>query len=238
MTELVSITRVPALTMSSLEIAGLTGKRHDHVIRDVKKMLSELGATFPQNWGKVPSGRGRPLEIINLPKRETLILVSGYSVQMRARIIDRWQELESAMAAATSSAGVVTDLDPGIRKVIGGILKSVIHSELTSIIPAMVRSEMAGQSLALRRGKTAGEIWRDHGFPRIRVSCWFGNRLAEMGCQIEGGGRGELGVITARLFDPDKADLWLKNGGRALVEAKIAERRGQGKLKLVGGSND
>ena len=54
-----------------------------------------------------------------------------------------------------------------------------------------------------------------------------------MKCEIEGGGRGELGLSTARLFDPDKATAWLKNGGRLMVERKIAERGGQGVLRLV-----
>jgi phage regulator Rha-like protein len=84
-------------TMTSREIAELTGKRHDHVLRDARAMLVELhgeggvprfGATHtdPQN--------GQAYPVLALPKRETLILVSGYNVAMRAKIIDRWQELE------------------------------------------------------------------------------------------------------------------------------------------------
>ena len=87
------------LTMSSLEIADLTGKRHDHVMVDIGKMLSDLGKAAPDFSGTAfyeVNNAKRERKIYNLPKRETLILVSGYSVAMRARIIDRWQELEEA----------------------------------------------------------------------------------------------------------------------------------------------
>ena len=90
------------LTMSSLEIAELTGKRHDHVMVDIVKMLSDLGKAAPDFAGtsfyEVNNAK-RSRKIYNLPKRETLILVSGYSVAMRARIIDRWQELEQKESA-------------------------------------------------------------------------------------------------------------------------------------------
>ena len=86
------------LTMSSREIAELTGKRHDHVMRDIQTMLIELHGEngipkFRDTY--VNQQNGQPYPCFNLPKRESLILVAGYSVVLRAKIIDRWEELET-----------------------------------------------------------------------------------------------------------------------------------------------
>jgi phage regulator Rha-like protein len=90
-------------TMSSREIAKLTGKQHNNVCRDIVKMLEGLGEhalKFEHMYSAtIGNGGTRPAREFLLPKRETLILVSGYNVQMRARIIDRWQELEQQVAA-------------------------------------------------------------------------------------------------------------------------------------------
>jgi phage regulator Rha-like protein len=83
------------LTMSSREIANLTGKEHKHVLDDVRKMLIELDIQSADFTADYKDPKGRTYQMFNLPKRETLILVSGYSIQLRAKIIDRWQELES-----------------------------------------------------------------------------------------------------------------------------------------------
>lgn len=88
-----------ALTMSSREIAELTGKEHKNVLADVRKMLEDLGQTSAAFSADAPDAYGRPQVVFNLPKRETLILVSGYSVELRARIIDRWQALEDGTSA-------------------------------------------------------------------------------------------------------------------------------------------
>ena len=83
-------------TMSSLEIAELTGKRHDHVMVDIEKMLKELGIHAPEFSGTYKTPRGNEYKCYHLPKDETLCLVSGYNVQVRMAIIKRWQELEEA----------------------------------------------------------------------------------------------------------------------------------------------
>ena len=84
-------------TMSSREISDLTSRRHDNVMRDIRVMLTELhGENEALRFeGYYIAENGKQNPCFNLPKRETLILVSGYNITMRARIIDRWQELEA-----------------------------------------------------------------------------------------------------------------------------------------------
>jgi KilA-N domain len=140
------------------------------------------------------------------------------------------QHMERRPAASTIT---VTDIAAEVRSVIGGIVKSVVHNEIAAILPAMIRAELAN-GLMIRRGKTAGQIWREAGLPRIRnIAGWFGNRLERMGCVVNAGERAEMGDVSARLFDPDKARVWLENGGLAIVKEKIDERMGQGRLRLV-----
>ena len=88
---------ITGITITSLEIAELTGKEHKHIMRDIRETLgkvvlggvSKFGHTYthPQNKQEIPYYR--------LPKREALILVSGYSVELRAKIIDRLEYLEN-----------------------------------------------------------------------------------------------------------------------------------------------
>lgn len=85
--------------MSSREIAELTGKALPNVHRDIRNLLEALGDDSKLNHvEEIKDARGYVVSYL-LQKREALILVSGYSPVLRARIIDRWQELEQAVAA-------------------------------------------------------------------------------------------------------------------------------------------
>lgn len=83
-------TGIPVLTMSSREIAKLTKKRHTHVLVDVRNMLQALQLDSAEFSAEYKDGSGRFVLEYQLPKRECLILVSGYSVELRAKIIDSW----------------------------------------------------------------------------------------------------------------------------------------------------
>lgn len=89
-------------TMSSREIAELCEKQHSHVIRDIRNMLDSLypnldSLDFKGIFIIENQETGLTSEIL-LPKRETMILVSGYRIDLRAKIIDRLEELENQQA--------------------------------------------------------------------------------------------------------------------------------------------
>ncbi|WP_375618697.1 MULTISPECIES: phage antirepressor KilAC domain-containing protein [unclassified Bartonella] len=91
-------------TMSSREIAELCGKRHDNVMRDIKNILLELydEKDILKFEGIFFDSMNRKKTEYLLPKRECLILVSGYSTTLRAKIIDQWQELEKKTDLASA----------------------------------------------------------------------------------------------------------------------------------------
>lgn len=129
-------------TMSSREIAELTGKEHKNVLADIRSMLDDLGLTSAEFSADLPDSYGRMQPGFRLPKRETLILVSGYNIAMRARIIDRWQELESAQAPTASPGladkihclGLIAD---GLR-LEGSARLGVYQRGLASIAPELL----------------------------------------------------------------------------------------------------
>ena len=83
-----------AMTMSSREIAELTGKEHKNVLADIRKMLAEIQSTEKSADYKDSMGRIQPCLLLD--KDETMCLVAGYSAILRMAIIKRWQELEAA----------------------------------------------------------------------------------------------------------------------------------------------
>ena len=113
----VSADREDKITMNSLEIAELTGKRHDNVMTDIRSMLEELELNAPDFSGAQTYNNNNTRTVYSLDKELTLTLVSGYSVKMRHAIIKRWQELERSQpmdAERIASEMIARGILPGM----------------------------------------------------------------------------------------------------------------------------
>ncbi|GBQ10331.1 phage regulatory protein/antirepressor Ant [Acetobacter cerevisiae] len=92
--------------MSSKEIAELTGKRHDNVVRDIKDMVSQILGHSSDLRNEQIQGvtvekdhRGF-IKVIHLDHSHTITLITGYDARQRKRVVDRWLELEAKPAIA------------------------------------------------------------------------------------------------------------------------------------------
>lgn len=86
----------PVLTMSSREIAELTGKEHKNVCRVIRDLISDhiLDAQLePLKF----EYRGQWFDYYELSKRDSFVVVARLSPEFTAHIVDRWQELEQKL---------------------------------------------------------------------------------------------------------------------------------------------
>ena len=88
-------------TMSSFEIAQITGKQHKNVMRDIR----ELNKSYEKLYGlKIEQklkindlgfGRQRKDPYFELTKIQTWDLLTGYNAELRIKVNRRWAELEA-----------------------------------------------------------------------------------------------------------------------------------------------
>lgn len=82
-------------SMSSLEIAEVTGKEHKNVMRDIQTLLSQ--GVDKLNFERISykDSMNRVRDAYQLTYKGVLILASGYNPVLREKIINRWEELET-----------------------------------------------------------------------------------------------------------------------------------------------
>ncbi|WP_262383382.1 Rha family transcriptional regulator [Pseudomonas sp. WS 5412] len=95
-----------AVTMSSREIAELTGKRHFHVTTDIEKMLADLKEDATGFRAIYLDSMNREQTEYLLDREHTDCLLTGYSAAMRMVVIKRWRELEEQAARPMTQAEI------------------------------------------------------------------------------------------------------------------------------------
>lgn len=96
-----AITAISAavLTMSSEEIAALVESRHDNVKTSIER-LGARGVIQLPALQEVRNHLGQTVSVYQLCKRDSYVVVAQLSPEFTARLVDRWQELESQAAPA------------------------------------------------------------------------------------------------------------------------------------------
>ncbi|MEQ1412613.1 Rha family transcriptional regulator [Acinetobacter indicus] len=106
----ISVVSTPTVqTMSSKEIADMTGKEHKHVLADIRNMFEQLQIDSAEFSAQYKDSTGRTLPCFNLNKDLSICLVSGYNVQLRMAIIKRWNELEAQVLEAVRPSYMIED---------------------------------------------------------------------------------------------------------------------------------
>lgn len=84
-------------TMTSLEIAEITGKRHSDVLEAIRNMEGAWAKVaqrkFPLGSYKDANNQSRPCYILN--KTECLYVATKFNDEARAKLVLRWEELEN-----------------------------------------------------------------------------------------------------------------------------------------------
>ena len=143
-----------AQRISSREIANVTGKPHKDVLKAIRTMEpaweKECGRKFSLTSESVnmPQGGVRLIPVFMLTKTECLYVATKFNDVARARLVLRWEELESEKRKVKS------------EKLATGQRLLVTEKEILQQGDAIRRQQIAGENLPSDGCMTAGEVAR------------------------------------------------------------------------------
>lgn len=193
-------------TISTLEIANVTLKRHADVKRDTEVMAHQLGLDVRKFAHIYSDSMNRDQTEYQLTKKLSLCLVSGYSAQLRMAIIERWEELENAQAKLPQSFAEALQLAADQAKQIELAAPKVAHYDTVVakdhlLTATQVASKLRMSAVALNRILDEFRVY-NKAHKRSRVfNTWF-----------EEQGLGELKQTTTGHSQPmltTKGEAWV-----------------------------
>jgi len=214
-------------TMSSLEIAKLTGKPHNDVMKAIRAMEPSWEKVCQGNFSltsrKVaqPNGGEREVPCYELTKTECLYVATKFNDEARAKLVLRWEELEQKQRASMLQLPDFTDPAEAAmawakeyrEKKVLAIEKKKLEDE--NIVLALENQELKHDKNYLdliMRSKallTISQIAQDYGMSGKALN----KKLADMSIQYSINGQWILyakykdcGYVSSRSIDITRAD--------------------------------
>lgn len=194
------------VTMSSREIAKLTGKKISAVHSDIRAMVPALYASDNGEkvrsyaWGTTKNemisflnhnkiqgitinfdDRGYVYEFL-LDRRHTEILVTGYDIKRRAAVIDRWYDLEIGNAKPSIDPMMALNDPAFLRDALISYTEKVMHlenqvEEMKPDVDALTRIAKAEGSLCVTDAAKQLQVKPKSLFDLMSHSKWIYRRL-------------------------------------------------------------
>ncbi len=185
------------VTMSSREIAELTGKNKADVHVDVWNMLSQL-YSINKDDGKIHHVKNQQVNLtdgiivlfdvrgyvseFNLDRYHTEVLVTGYDLKRRAAVIKRWYDLETGNAKPSIDPMVALNDPAFLRDALISYTEKVMHlehqvEEMKPDVDALTRIAKAEGSLCVTDAAKQLQVKPKSLFDLMSHSKWIYRRL-------------------------------------------------------------
>lgn len=188
------------VTMSSREIADLTGKNKADVHVDVWSMLSQL-YSINKDDGKIHHVKNQQVILtdgiivlfdvrgyvseFNLDRYHTEVLVTGYDLKRRAAVIKRWYDLETGKAKPSIDPMVALNDPAFLRDALISYTEKVMHlehqvEEMKPDVDALTRIAKAEGSLCVTDAAKQLQVNPKKLFDLMSHSKWIYRRIGSV----------------------------------------------------------
>ena len=210
-------------TMSSLEIARLTGKPHNDVMKAIRAMEPAWAKVNGGNFSRVEykDAKGEMRPCFELTKTECLYVATKFNDEARAKLVLRWEELEKKQRAQMLQLPDFTNPAEAARAwAVEYEQKNVLAIENKKLEEENIQLTVENQELKhdknyldlIMRSRallTISQIAQDYGMSGKAMN----KQLAQMGIQYSVNGQWILyskykdcGYVSSRSIDITRAD--------------------------------
>lgn len=152
----------PHLRMTSLEIAELTEKNHQHVMRDIRDLIEQEAISL-SNFGQSTyiNSRNQEQPMYTLDYEASMVLVTGYDARRRSAVIKRWLALErgeATPAAYLGSSAMEAMAAQIIQMVVPAVISQAVAAVMKEVAPLMQAVDRRVQGIQVNFSHV-GNIW-------------------------------------------------------------------------------
>lgn len=213
-------------SITSAEIAELVGSRHDSVKRTIERLVEGGVIVQPplvDEPGSDAMGRPRPVQMFRFTgdqgKRDSIVVVAQLSPEFTARLVDRWQELESR---ASDPMRILSD-PAAMRGLLLGYTEKVLalESEVAEQAPkvaALDRIATSDGAICITRAAKDLQVRPKDLFQWMQANSWIYRRPGSGFTAYQP--RIQQGVLLHKVSTIERSDGTEKMTEQVLVTAK------------------